>query len=95
MLNYAALPNPRMAGGLELYFMQGIEPGSFLTAVLENNLREACGRADDTNRHLLFEHVSWLYNEAPGMSLGSPEKVRRWIESGGIVGQIKAQAVAA
>ena len=40
-----------MRGGLRRYLAHGIEPGSFLSAVLRNDLIDACGRADDTNRH--------------------------------------------
>lgn len=58
----------------------GTPPGSFLTAVLCNDLREACGRADDTNRHLLFEYVSWLYNNAPADCWGSEENFNIWYE---------------
>lgn len=91
MLHYESLPNPGMAGGLELYFQHGIEPGSFLTAVLSNDLRGAAKRADGRNQRLLFEHVRWLYNEAPNGSWGSAENFKRWVESGGMSGQESAQ----
>ena len=35
-----------MIGGLERWIDHHIEPGDFLCAVLENDLKEACGRAD-------------------------------------------------
>jgi hypothetical protein len=41
-------------------------------------LRGACERADDTNRHFLFEYVFWLYNHAPAACWGSPERFRAW-----------------
>ena len=84
MFNYAAFPNQNMVAGLQRYFEHGIEPGSFMTAVLCNDLKEACGRADDINRHMLFEIVKWLWNEAPSGTWGSPEAFGRVLASGGV-----------
>lgn len=81
MLLYHTIPNPNMAGAMHRYFEQGFDPGSFLRAVLSNDLREACGCADQANQRLIFEWVQWLYNEAPRNSWGSPEKVQTWIEA--------------
>ena len=60
--------------------------GTFVTAVLENNLRESMGQADEQNRADLFEIVAWCYNELPGNSWGNVERVRAWREVGGIEG---------
>jgi hypothetical protein len=68
--------------GLRDYLRYGLPPGHFLQAVLSNDLREACGRADDENRSALYDYVYVLYNYAPGDAWGSPEKVRAWIEKG-------------
>jgi hypothetical protein len=54
----------------------GIMPGGFLTAVLENNLSEAFGRADMHNSRILKEIVGYVYNRLPSKSWGSREKVR-------------------
>lgn len=67
------------ADGLALYIAENIAPGSFVTAVLENDLKEACGRADSQNRHLLFNYVNFLYNHAPCNCWGSRERVREWL----------------
>ena len=77
-LRYERLP-PGLRGGMQRYIKQGIPPGHFLTAVLTNDLRGACERADDVTRHLLWEIVNWLYNYAPAPSWGSPEKVSAWL----------------
>jgi hypothetical protein len=53
--------------------------GSFLTAVLENDLRQAVSRADFTNRERLHAIVIFLYNFAPGECWGSPAAVARWL----------------
>jgi len=69
-----------MHDGYVLYLLHGIPPGSFLTAVLTNDLREACGRADEVNRAALYQHVFFLYNYAPRNALGSLENVREWMQ---------------
>ena len=70
-----------MHDGYLLYFLEGISPGSFGVAVLENNLREACARADSVNQRALFQHVSFLYNYAPVGSWGSEANVANWMKS--------------
>lgn len=70
-----------MMGGLERYINHGVEPGDFLTAVIENDLAEAVGRADAENMHNLPAYVGYLYNEAPSQCWGSPEKMKAWIAS--------------
>lgn len=68
--------------GLLLYLRYGVPPGSFLQAVLSNDLGGACARADETNQRALYDYVFVLYNEAPTMAWGSPERVKAWIEAG-------------
>ena len=70
-----------MHDGLIFYYENGIPPGSFLTAVINNDLKEACTRADDINRHCLFNYIMWFYNEAPAGSWGYAGAVDKWIES--------------
>lgn len=78
MLNYDTFPNPSMTGGLRRWIENGIEPGSFLSAVIRNDLKDACGRADDINRKCLFEIVAWFYNEAPTGCWGSEDALKSW-----------------
>lgn len=68
-----------MHDGYVLYLLHGISPGSFGLAVLENDLREACARADEENQRALYRHVYFLYNYAPSGCWGSPEQVNEWI----------------
>ena len=72
-----------MMEAIRRYIDHGIPPGDFLTAVIENNLSEAVGRADDQNCANLPAFVAYFYNEAPGPCWGSPEKRRAWITKGG------------
>jgi hypothetical protein len=67
-------------GALERYLNQGISPGSFMTAVLENDLANAVGRADHQNLANLSNIVGYIYNHLPLSSWGSPEKVAKWKE---------------
>ncbi len=70
-----------MRSGAQLYIEQGIMPGSFLKAVLENNLSEAVLRADHINVLALAEYGAWLSFDIPGDCWGSPEIVKRWAEA--------------
>jgi len=74
---YDELPEG-LRGGMRRWIESGIQPGHFLTAVLSNDLREACARADSENRFRLFDIVAWLYNRAPSACWGSPENVAEW-----------------
>lgn len=65
---------------LDRYARQHVPLGSFLTAVLENNLMEACGRADSDNLANLPAICAYVYNEMPSTCHGSPAKVKTWLE---------------
>ena len=65
--------------GLVRYLVDGIRPGSFLAAVLENDLREAVTRANPVENFLTLPSlVRFLFNEAPAHAWGSPERVTVW-----------------
>lgn len=71
---------------LNAYIMDGRPVGSFLHAVLTNNLRDSFGQADRINTTFLRETVSWLYNHAPCDCWQSPQKVEEWKAAGGLNG---------
>lgn len=71
----------RMQGGIIRYYENGIEPGHFLTAIINNDLKEAIGRADDENVNLLKAYVMWFYNQAPSGSWGFTGAVQQWMDS--------------
>ena len=77
---------PYMHDGVALWITRGIEPGSFLSAVINNNLRGAVMRADDFNRDMLREWVGFFYNYAPSQCWGSQDKAREWMRIGGLLG---------
>jgi len=71
--------------GMIRYIVHRIEPGHFLTKLLENDLVGAFARADDQNSHRMKQWASFLYNEMPVRSMkhmwGSPEIVKEWLEN--------------
>ena len=79
MQDYSKLPEG-LQDGMRRYVEDSISPGSFLRAVLENNLFSAVFRADDNNIKHLTEIVRWVYWEIPMLAWGSPEDVDAWIE---------------
>ena len=79
--HFDALP-PALARSMKDYVMNGAPPGggSFMEAVLSNNLKESFGRADDRNRAALFDTVSWCYRHLPAEAWGFLEKIQEWCE---------------
>lgn len=71
-----------MRYGVKMYIEQRIQGGSFLHAVLCNDLMRAASAADDINRHKLFDYILWLHNYAPPACYGDREKVRAWLDGG-------------
>ena len=69
----------RMRSSISDYVNERGPVGGFLTAVLENNLKEAVAYADDLNSLLLPNYVRFFYNECPAACWGSTEKVRAWL----------------
>jgi hypothetical protein len=79
MVNSKDCPQELQAG-LNRYVNERCQTGSFLYAILTNNLREAVMRADDKNIRLIPEIVCFVYNEIPGKCWGSVEKVEAWLK---------------
>jgi hypothetical protein len=80
-----------MIGALSRYVFDGLQPGSFLEAVLSNDLRRAAERADEYNRDNIVNWVTLLYNYVPASCWGSPEKYHQWVDIGGYNGVLKMQ----
>lgn len=64
--------------GIRDWVDEHIQPGHFLTAVIDNNLSEAVGRADAKSLAALGDIVRWFYNHAPSASWGSVERRKAW-----------------
>lgn len=74
-------PNPELCpasvrAAFLAYINQGVPPGDFVRACLENNLCEAFARADDDNRAAMAHIVAWLYWEMPSNLWKSHEAVQ-------------------
>lgn len=67
-----------MYDGVVLYVLHGLQPGSFMRAVLANDLMEAIGRADHENTHAMHRWCALVYNDLPGDCHGSYEIVDAW-----------------
>lgn len=72
--------------GLIAYIMSGRQTGQFLRAVLENDLVEACKRADDNVKYQLYDVVFFLYNYTPIGCWGGPSNYAYWVVNGGFIG---------
>ena len=70
-----------LRAGLARYLVGHLHTGSFLHAVLTNNLRGAVFAADDDSLVGLLPIMRFLYNDAPADSWGSPDAVNRWLEA--------------
>jgi len=81
----------RMVSGINRWILFGTMPGDFLQAVIANDLREACMRADDENIRNLPAYVSYFYNCAPIGSWGSYANRAMWEVKGGIMGIEQAE----
>jgi len=64
--------------GLVEWIVEARPTGDFLRAVLENDLKEAFGRADLENTEAMAEIMRFLYNHAPANCWGSVENVKNW-----------------
>jgi hypothetical protein len=58
----------------------------FIQYVLENNLIEAVFKADEQNSKDLREIIRYVNDELPWSAWGGPERIKRWIKRGGLVG---------
>lgn len=61
------------------YVLNGCPPGSFIGAVLCNDLSGTFKNADDDNIRRVFAVVSYCYNYLPMDAWGSIKKVEAWL----------------
>lgn len=66
--------------GLVRYLVHHIKPGSFLLAVLENDLAGAFARGDESSLAGLSALVRFLALDAPPVASGGPYSVQLWLE---------------
>jgi len=68
----------RIKEAVNRYYNDGILPGSFLQAVLTNDLFGAVRHADPYSYAALREIISYVYNELPSKCHGSRKNVLAW-----------------
>ena len=83
----ARIVQPPTAESLRAYIETGRPTGSFLEAVISNNLKNAFARADSNNLAALEDLVGWMYNYAPLECWGSEKRQDEWIKRGGLQGK--------
>jgi len=62
------------------YIVNRVPPGSFVTAVLQNNLFSCYFHADDNNFQKVPAYVAYLYNHAPANCWGSEKAIEAWLK---------------
>jgi hypothetical protein len=81
-----------MREGLLRYLDQGVPVGTFLEAVLSNDLERAVLHADENNLPVLRGYIRFLRNNAPPLSYGSKAAYDQWVSSGGLRGRADIRA---
>jgi hypothetical protein len=64
---------------IERYLVDGLPAGSFLEAVITNNLFMSVGHADVANKQHLVSIVEWFAQRAPLESYGSKVAYTAWL----------------
>lgn len=74
---------PEIKASIDAHGMTGKPTGSFLQAVLENDLKTAVMKADEANYLLIGAIVGYCCNEIPMVCWGSEDAVAAWQRKGG------------
>jgi hypothetical protein len=64
--------------GMRLYLQDGVTPGGWMCAVLDNDLSNAVQRCDDRALGTLRNLFEWLCMYAPASAWGAPDKRAAW-----------------
>lgn len=75
------LIEPRFKQSIDWYVEHKLPPGHFITAVLENDLMGAFGRADAQAIENIKHIICYCYNEIPSGCWGSKQKVKQWLNT--------------
>lgn len=65
--------------GINNYVCNGVPTGSFLQAVLSNDLFEAFCRADSDNTKNMLGIVTFIYNYVPKCCYGDIATIKEWL----------------
>jgi len=75
-----------MREGVKRYIEEGCEPGNFLSAIIQNKLKESFQYADDININKIRDFVQYFFSHAPAICWGSEERMENWIKRQGLKG---------
>jgi len=75
-----------LRGAFVRYIEQGIQPGSFISAALENDFCAACTHADTQNRFVLYDVAIYIYNYVPSVAWGDRRAIAAWMAHRGLAG---------
>ena len=67
-----------MKPGVLRWVIDGVPPGSFLTALFQNNLHYAVMKSDQTNYERLFGWVLFVHYNVPSKCHGSADVMSNW-----------------
>lgn len=81
VLQYPNVPSHTVEA-LYHYWVNGWQPGSFLTSMLTGDLYSAAARADHWNKNAIGHIVDFIVNHGPQGSWGSSELVHDWCKKG-------------
>ena len=84
--NYEKLPE-HLRRGMRGYVEHGQPVGSFLRAVLQDNLMLTVIKADPESLAALKDIMNFVLWEIPSVCHGSEKKCTEWIEAGGYEGR--------
>ena len=71
---------PHLHAGIVRYIDSGVQPGGFLTAVINGNLFDAYALADQSSKAAIPTIVEWFRQHAPTNSYASPNSVHFWVD---------------
>lgn len=74
---------------LRAYLEHGRIPGTFLIAVLANDLAGAIYSANPEALSALRSIITFLSETAPDEAWGTPERLAKWEQRGGLLGKTK------
>jgi len=77
----------RMHGGIIRYIVNRIPPGSFLTAIITNDLKRAITFADDENMWIIPVYIAFFYNKVPYSIHGNEENFDNHLEGKDIINE--------
>ena len=65
---------------LDRYFIMGLKPGGFVSAMVADDYKKALACADHVNRARFWHVATWLMRYAPKGSTGSYEILKDWCD---------------